>query len=176
MGHEGRAISIAFTPYYIIYAILGLLIRNERLPGMTKTFAFLAAATASFLMATGAEAQRARSMYGTPGAEQAPATTQTATARTASGPLIPSNMSPTLKVGQTVVIKGVRGQTCGAARGPFQNLPTSSLGRFSGGSAGTVNSRSCGGPTPARELRFTATKPGTETLNVFDDTVTITVR
>jgi hypothetical protein len=138
---------------------------------MIPTSKLLAAlSAASILIAGGAQAQNARSMYGTPGAN-APATTQTA-----SGPVIPTNLSPTLRVGETVVIKGVRGQSCGQPRGSLENLPTSSLGRFSGGRAGSVNSRSCGGMTPGRELRFTASKAGTETLSVFDDRVTITVR
>jgi hypothetical protein len=50
-------------------------------PSMTKTLTLLAAAAvATFLAIPSAEAQRARSMYGTPGAD-APATTQSASAR-----------------------------------------------------------------------------------------------
>jgi hypothetical protein len=96
----------------------------------------------------------------------------------ASAQAIPSNLSPTLKVGQTVVLKGVRSKTCGQTPPPFEasEVPSSSLGRFSAGRVGTMNSRSCNGSTPAREVRFTATKTGSETLSVFGDSVTITVR
>jgi hypothetical protein len=94
----------------------------------------------------------------------------------ASAQQIPTNLSPTLKVGETVVIKGVRGSVCGQPAGPLAGLPKSSLGRFSGGREGTVNSRACAGMTPARELRFTATKAGSETVSAYSDTVTITVR
>jgi hypothetical protein len=88
---------------------------------------------------------------------------------------IPTNLSPTVRVGQTVIIKGVRGRECGQAAGAINNLPRSTLGTFSSGAAGTVNSRSCNGSTPARELRFTAKKPGTETITALGDSVTITV-
>jgi hypothetical protein len=88
---------------------------------------------------------------------------------------IPTNLSPTVRVGQTVVVKGVRSRECGQAAGPINNTPRSTLGTFSSGAIGTVNSRSCGGPTPARELRFTARKPGTETISAQGDTVTLTV-
>jgi hypothetical protein len=91
---------------------------------------------------------------------------------------IRANLSPTLKVGQTVVVKGVRSQTCGQTPPPFTagEAPTSTLGSFSGGRVGTMNSRACGGATPAREVRFTAKKAGSETVTVFGDSVTITVR
>jgi hypothetical protein len=97
----------------------------------------------------------------------------------ASAQSIPANLSPTLKVGQTVVLKGVRAPTCGQTPPAFEALPgqpSSSLGNFSGGRVGTMNSRSCNGSTPAREVRFTAKKPGSETISVFGDSVTITVR
>lgn len=88
---------------------------------------------------------------------------------------IPFSPTVNMVVGQTVVIKGVRGE-CGQPSPPLRNLPRSSLGTFSSGGVGTVNSRSCGGPTPARELRFTARRAGSETLVVYEDTVTINVR
>jgi hypothetical protein len=88
---------------------------------------------------------------------------------------IPTNLNPTVRVGQTVIIKGVRGSECGQAAGAINNMPRSTLGTFSSGSAGTVVSRSCNGLTPARELRFTAKKPGTETITALGDSVTITV-
>jgi hypothetical protein len=88
------------------------------------------------------------------------------------------NLSPSLKIGQTVVLKGVRSKTCGQTPPPFaaSEAPASSLGRFSPGRVGTMQSRSCNGATPAREVRFSATKAGSETLQVFGDSVTITVQ
>lgn len=87
---------------------------------------------------------------------------------------IRSNLNPTVKVGQTVTIKGVRGRECGEQPGTVA-LPRSDLGTFSRGKLGTVNSRSCGGVTPAREVLFTAKKPGTQSLVIYEDPVTITV-
>jgi hypothetical protein len=143
-------------------------------PSMLTRLHTLAASAAvlSLLAISGADAQnRQRSMYSVEGASGAPTTTQS----TGSARNIAANLSPTVSVGQTVVIKGVRGASCGQAPGAISPLPTSTLGRFTSGPVGTMNSRSCGS-TPARELRFTATKAGTETLSVFEDTVTITVR
>lgn len=99
----------------------------------------------------------------------------TAFAGPALAQYIPLRSNINMTVGQTVVVKGVRAD-CGQPAPPLRNLPRSALGTFSSGNVGTVNSRSCGGPTPARELRFTARRAGTETLVVFEDTVTITVR
>jgi hypothetical protein len=92
---------------------------------------------------------------------------------------IRGNMNPVLKVGQTVVLKGVRAPTCGQTPPAFAAMPgqpVSTLGTFSGGRIGTMNSRSCNGSTPAREVRFTAKKAGSETVSVFGDNVNITVR
>lgn len=90
---------------------------------------------------------------------------------------IPFNANVTLRVGQSVVLKGVRGE-CGQAAPAFKQLnrlPKSSLGRLSDGGAGSTTSRSCGGPTPARAIRFTAQKAGSEQLTIYEDAITITV-
>lgn len=92
---------------------------------------------------------------------------------------IPYNAKPSIKVGQTIVLKGVRSD-CGAAARSFKQiagyLPSSKLGTFSDGGVGTVQSRSCGGPTPARAVRFTATAKGRESFTIAGDDFTITVK
>ncbi len=91
---------------------------------------------------------------------------------------IPYRNNVTLKVGQTAVLKGVRGE-CGSAPPAWNQLrsglPPTALGRFSDGGLGTVNSNTCKGTTPARAVRFTATKTGSESLVIYQDAVSITV-
>jgi hypothetical protein len=90
---------------------------------------------------------------------------------------IPHNANPTVRVGQTVTLKGVRGE-CGQQPLPFSRLtqlPRPNHGRLSAGRVGTVNSNSCGGPTPAIEIRYTGNSPGTERFMVYNDAFTITV-
>ena len=90
---------------------------------------------------------------------------------------IPYNASPTVRVGQTVTLKGVRGE-CGQQPSPFNRLtqlPRPNHGRLSAGKVGTVNSNSCGGPTPALEIRYTGTSPGTERFTIYNDAFTVTV-
>ena len=91
---------------------------------------------------------------------------------------IPYNANVTVKVGKTAILKGVRGN-CGAAAPSWAQisgrLPASTTGRYSDGGTGTVDSSSCGGSTPARAVKFTATKKGSESLTIFNDAVSITV-
>jgi hypothetical protein len=90
---------------------------------------------------------------------------------------IPYNANPTVRVGQTVILKGVRGE-CGQQPLPFNRLtqlPRPNHGRLSAGRVGTIVSNSCGGPTPALEIRYTGTSPGTESFTVYNDRFTITV-
>ena len=88
--------------------------------------------------------------------------------------------SVTLKIGQSVILKGVRSRDCGDKAeewGPIKNrLPKSKLGKFSDGGAGTVSSNSCGGKVGGRGIRFTADKVGKERLVIFSDAVRITVK
>jgi hypothetical protein len=49
------------------------------------------------------------------------------------------------------------------------------LGTFSDGGVGERYSRRCNGTTPARAVRFTATTPGQEQIEMFGDTIDITV-
>lgn len=96
----------------------------------------------------------------------------------ASAEGIPYRRHVTLKVGEAVVLKGVRGD-CGAPAPSWSrlspHLPPTTLGRFSDGGPGEVSSKSCKGMTPARAVRFTATQKGSETLLIFEDTVSVTV-
>jgi hypothetical protein len=90
---------------------------------------------------------------------------------------IPFNPTVSVQVGQSVVLKGVRGE-CGQAAPAFKQLnrlPKSSLGSLSDGGTGTAASRACGRPTPVRAIRFTARKAGSEQITIYDDAITITV-
>jgi len=91
---------------------------------------------------------------------------------------IPYRKSVTLSVGQSAIIHGARGE-CGEAPPTWsrvaERLPIVGLGTFSDGGEGTRHSRSCGGPTPARAVRFTATTPGHEQIELFRDPIDITV-
>lgn len=85
-----------------------------------------------------------------------------------------------MKVGQTVVLKGVRADC--AAKAPLTwakirgNLPKSKLGTFSDGGVGTTRSNACKGVVPARGVRFTATTAGREAFNVYNDPIVLSVR
>jgi hypothetical protein len=93
---------------------------------------------------------------------------------------MPYRSSVTVKVGQTVLLKGIRHKDCGKPARAFSyykpQLPKSSLGTFSDGGVGTTRSDRCGGVVPARGVRFTAKKPGKERLRVMGDPITITVK
>lgn len=85
-----------------------------------------------------------------------------------------------LNVGQSVILKGVRNADCEDKAPDWGHingrLPKSKLGQFADGGAGSVLSRSCGGKVGARGVKFIAGKPGTETLIIFKDQVSITVK
>ncbi|WP_346894238.1 hypothetical protein [uncultured Roseibium sp.] len=91
----------------------------------------------------------------------------------------------TLRIGQSIVLKGVRSSNCGTTVPSWSDLsrrlPVSRLGSFSDGGAGTVRSNFCFKRygihyVPARAVRFTAKKRGTEKLKIFLDPVTVTVK
>lgn len=92
---------------------------------------------------------------------------------------IPYKPHVSLTVGKTAVLKGVRGQ-CGKAPPSWAqikgSLPATTLGTFSDGGVGTVRSSRCGGITPARAVRFTATKAGRQNFTIFDDAFAVTVK
>lgn len=92
----------------------------------------------------------------------------------------PYHKHATLKVGQSIILKGVRGNcedttapTWARIRG---RLPKSKTGKFSDGGAGTVRSDSCGKRVVARGVRFTATTKGRENLVIYNDGSRITVK
>lgn len=91
---------------------------------------------------------------------------------------IPYQSAVSLHVGESTIVHGARGK-CGKDAPDWEHakerLPESELGTFSDGGVGTRGSRKCNGDTPARAVRFTASKAGTETLKLYGDKVKITV-
>lgn len=93
--------------------------------------------------------------------------------------------SVSLKVGQSIVLKGVRNHNCGTRPPGWasiqRQLPKSKLGSFSDGGTGTVQSNFCRERhdikrVAARGVRFTARTRGQERLTILRDPVSITVR
>ncbi|MBX3547430.1 hypothetical protein [Chelatococcus sp.] len=84
-----------------------------------------------------------------------------------------------LKIGQSVIVHGIRGRTCSDGAPSWSQakaeLPSSSLGSFSDGGVGTRNSRACGGMVPARAVRFKAIRKGSEVLNIQQDPISVTI-
>ena len=97
----------------------------------------------------------------------------------ASAGIIPYRRSVSLKVGQSIILKGVRGG-CNDRRAPsfsrLNRLPRPRTGRLSDGGAGKVRSTSCNKIVPARAIRFTATKKGKERITIYRDRISITVK
>ncbi|MDA0704339.1 MAG: hypothetical protein O3A96_14070 [Proteobacteria bacterium] len=89
------------------------------------------------------------------------------------------NESVDLKVGESLILKGVRGRECEDSAPAWSRLadrfPSSDLGTLSDGGAGFTDSGRCKGRVAARGIKFTATKPGTETLEIYNDEIRITV-
>jgi len=79
-------------------------------------------------------------------------------------------------VGESVVVHGARGDCGQAPEKSSIRLPALETGTLSLGKAGTRDSNSCGGPTPAIEVIFTATTPGRESFELFGDTITVRVK
>ena len=80
-----------------------------------------------------------------------------------------------LKVGESMVVYGYRGD-CGQRPDLSQvRVPATRTGQFSFGQMGVRQSNRCGGTTPAIELVFTATAPGRETVKVQGDEIRIRV-
>ncbi|MFZ0098519.1 MAG: hypothetical protein WAK98_08550 [Gemmobacter sp.] len=89
---------------------------------------------------------------------------------------IPHQKSLTLRVGQSAVIYGYRGD-CGALPGPGDvTVPALKTGKLSIGKPGQRNSRKCGGVTPAVEIIFTATAPGSDSFKLQGDPIRIKVQ
>ncbi|MCD7059099.1 hypothetical protein [Pelagibacterium xiamenense] len=86
--------------------------------------------------------------------------------------------SISLRVGESSVVHGAR-SNCGE-RAPdwettLSRLPVLDIGTWSDGGEGRRYSRACGGPTPARGVVFTATRPGLVEFTLYGDPVTIHV-
>mmetsp|Transcript_12734 Transcript_12734/g.20282 ORF Transcript_12734/g.20282 Transcript_12734/m.20282 type:complete len:114 (-) Transcript_12734:116-457(-) len=90
---------------------------------------------------------------------------------------IPFHKSVELKVGQSMVVNGFRGE-CGSRPknvDPNRTRDTK-LGVLSNGKWGVTKSRTCGGWTPAVEVIFTAKKKGRETIKVAGERIRVRVR
>lgn len=83
----------------------------------------------------------------------------------------------TIRIGQSIVVKGVRPNGCDNPTPPtYLRLPKTSLGTFSTGKTGMTKSRRCGKKVPAREVVFTAKQKGKETFEIYLDKITIRVK
>ncbi|EKF20682.1 hypothetical protein [Nitratireductor pacificus] len=93
-------------------------------------------------------------------------------------PMIRYDPELTMTVGESRIIHGERGD-CGKLPREWDDLqnslPSSMLGTFSDGGLVRRNSKYCKGLTPARGIRFTATKPGTELIHLIGDLIKMTV-
>lgn len=90
---------------------------------------------------------------------------------------IPFHKSIDLKVGQSIIVHGYRGE-CGKRPANVDPKRTrgTKLGVLSNGKWGVTKSRHCGGWTPAVEVIFTAKKKGRETIEVFGEKIKVKVR
>jgi hypothetical protein len=83
-----------------------------------------------------------------------------------------------LRLGETSVVHGAR-SACGDAAPSWDHvrskLPDIEIGIWSDGGEGKRYSRACGGPTPARGVRFTATASGLKEIKLYGDPVSIHV-
>ncbi len=83
-----------------------------------------------------------------------------------------------IKVGETAIIHGARGNDCGPApawESAKLLLPDLVTGTLTDGGVGTRVSRQCGGRIPARAILFTAMEPGTEQISLYGDDIVIRV-
>lgn len=83
-----------------------------------------------------------------------------------------------LKIGESAIIHGARGNDCGPApswESAKLLLPELVTGTLTDGGVGTRVSRQCGGRVSARAILFTATKVGTEQTSLYGDDIMIRV-
>lgn len=83
-----------------------------------------------------------------------------------------------VKVGESAIIHGARGNECGDApswESAKLLLPELVTGTLTDGGVGTRVSRQCGGRIPARAILFTATQPGIEQISLYGDDIVIRV-
>ncbi|MFM9860655.1 hypothetical protein RUR49_19535 [Pseudoxanthobacter sp. M-2] len=92
----------------------------------------------------------------------------------------PYNKRPIVKVGQTVVLKGVRAPDCRGAAPTWAaiagGMPKAAHGKFSDGGVGTTLSKSCNGTVAARGVLYTGSKAGSESFTIFGDKFTVVVK
>ena len=83
-----------------------------------------------------------------------------------------------LNIGESTIVHGAM-EKCGREPRFWSDvthlLPHSKIGYFSNGGGGIMNSKKCGGQTPVIAVKFTATKVGSESFNIFGDTINIVV-
>lgn len=83
-----------------------------------------------------------------------------------------------VKVGESAIIHGARGNECGPAptwESAKLLLPELVTGTLTDGGVGTRVSRQCGGRIPARAILFTAMQPGVEQISLYGDDIVIRV-
>lgn len=92
---------------------------------------------------------------------------------------IPYRAKVNIGVGQSITIHGARGN-CGEAPPNWSRvkaqLPKISVASYADGGVGTRVSNKCGGPTPARAIIVIGKKAGTESIVLYGDPITITVK
>lgn len=82
----------------------------------------------------------------------------------------------TLKVGESAVVYGYRGECGKAPVASDVELPALATGTLTLGNPGFSDSNRCGGLTPAVEIVFTATTPGRESFELRGDKITVKVK
>jgi len=94
---------------------------------------------------------------------------------------VPYRKNVSVKVGQSIVIHGLRGE-CGML--PKESAVTAmekryrdiKVGKITAGKKGVRNSASCGGRTPVVEAIFTAQQKGRVKIDLFGDIISIRVK
>lgn|GEM_PF-1131861 len=90
--------------------------------------------------------------------------------------VVPYRENVQLKVGQAMVVHGLRGD-CGQLPAKSKMKPVQfQTGHVQYGKQGVRRSKSCGGMTPVYEAIFVAERPGKERIELFGDPISITVR
>lgn len=84
-----------------------------------------------------------------------------------------------LKVGQSIVMKGVRNRKCEKTTAPsmaaLPKLPKLKTGTIRAAGVGKAESRHCKGVVPVRIIKFHAMRPGRENVKVYGDKFSIIV-
>lgn len=92
---------------------------------------------------------------------------------------VPYNPKIKLKVGQAIVMKGVRHRDCDRGKAPsaaaLPKLPKLKTGTIRIGGVGKANSGHCKAVVPVRIIKFHAMRPGRENVKVYGDKFSITV-